>query len=145
MAITHNNQYGEEYYSFVNGQNTTQGGKHLAAFREALVKTVREFFKKEFDPSDVRASIVGAIAIRVQEPVFESQTKTKLGSTNIAPDSASPSIRTFIGDFVKTELDNFLHKNPTSADALYIIRNYVIVVFIYPMRKRIQSMKPFFL
>ncbi len=118
MAITHNNQYGEEYYSFVNGQNTTQGGTHLAAFREALVKTVREFFKKEFDPSDVRASIVGAIAIRVQEPVFESQTKTKLGSTNIAPDSASPSIRTFIGDFVKTELDNFLHKNPTSADAL---------------------------
>lgn len=119
MAITHNNQYGEEYYSFVNGQNTTQGGTHLAAFREALVKTVREFFKKEFDPSDVRASIVGAIAIRVQEPVFESQTKTKLGSTNIAPDSASPSIRTFIGDFVKTELDNFLHKNPTSADALF--------------------------
>jgi topoisomerase-4 subunit B len=118
MAITHNNQYGEEYYSFVNGQNTTQGGTHLAAFREAIVKTVREFFKKEFDPSDVRASIVGAIAIRVQEPVFESQTKTKLGSTNIAPDSSSPSIRTFIGDFVKTELDNFLHKNPASADAI---------------------------
>ena len=118
MAITHNNQYGEEYYSFVNGQNTTQGGTHLAAFREALVRTVREFFKKEFDPSDVRASIVGAIAIRVQEPVFESQTKTKLGSTNISPDSSSPSIRTFIGDFVKTELDNYLHKNPSVADAI---------------------------
>jgi topoisomerase-4 subunit B len=118
MAITHNNQYGEEYYSFVNGQNTTQGGTHLAAFREALVRTVREFFKKEFDPSDVRASIVGAIAIRVQEPVFESQTKTKLGSTNISPDSSSPSIRTFIGDFIKTELDNYLHKNPSVADAI---------------------------
>jgi topoisomerase-4 subunit B len=118
LAITHNNQYGEEYYSFVNGQNTTQGGTHLTAFREALVRTVREFFKKDFDPSDVRASIVGAIAIRVQEPVFESQTKTKLGSTNISPDSSSPSIRTFIGDFVKTELDNYLHKNPSVADAL---------------------------
>ena len=118
MAITHNNQYGEEYYSFVNGQNTTQGGTHLAAFREALVRTVREFFKKDFDPSDVRASIVGAIAIRVQEPVFESQTKTKLGSSTISPDSNSTSIRSFIGDFVKNELDNFLHKNPTVADAL---------------------------
>jgi topoisomerase-4 subunit B len=118
LAITHNNQYGEEYYSFVNGQNTTQGGTHLAAFREAIVRTVREFFKKDFDPSDVRASIVGAIAIRVQEPVFESQTKTKLGSTNISPDSSSPSIRTFVGDFVKTELDNYLHQNPTVADSL---------------------------
>ena len=118
LAITHNNQYGEEYYSFVNGQNTTQGGTHLAAFREAIVKTVREFYKKEFDPSDVRASIVGAIAIRVQEPVFESQTKTKLGSTTISPDSNSTSIRSFIGDFVKTELDNFLHKNPSTAEAI---------------------------
>jgi topoisomerase-4 subunit B len=118
LAITHNNQYGEEYYSFVNGQNTTQGGTHLAAFREAIVKTVREFYKKEFDPSDVRASIVGSIAIRVQEPVFESQTKTKLGSTTISPDSNSTSIRSFIGDFVKTELDNFLHKNPSTADAI---------------------------
>ena len=118
LAITHNNQYGEEYYSFVNGQNTTQGGTHLASFREALVRTVREFFKKDFDPSDVRASIVGAIAIRVQEPVFESQTKTKLGSTTISPDSNSTSIRTFIGDFVKTELDNYLHQNPSAADAL---------------------------
>ena len=118
LAITHNNQYGEEYYSFVNGQNTTQGGTHLAAFREAIVRTVREFFKKDFDPSDVRASIVGAIAIRVQEPVFESQTKTKLGSTTVSPDSNSTSIRTFVGDFVKTELDNYLHQNPASADAL---------------------------
>lgn len=118
LAITHNNQYGEEYYSFVNGQNTTQGGTHLAAFREAIVRTVREFFKKDFDPSDVRASIVGSIAIRVQEPVFESQTKTKLGSTTISPDSNSTSIRTFVGDFVKTELDNYLHQNPASADAL---------------------------
>jgi len=118
LALTHNNQYGEEYYSFVNGQNTTQGGTHLAAFREAIVRTVREFYKKDFDPSDVRASIVGAIAIRVQEPVFESQTKTKLGSTNLSPDSESPSVRSFVGDFVKTELDNFLHKNPTTADAL---------------------------
>ncbi|CAM4260592.1 DNA topoisomerase IV subunit B [Aquirufa beregesia] len=118
LAITHNNQYGEEYYSFVNGQNTTQGGTHLAAFREAIVKTVREFYKKDFDPSDVRASIVGAIAIRVQEPVFESQTKTKLGSTTISPDSNSTSIRSFIGDFIKTELDNFLHKNPSTADAI---------------------------
>ncbi|WP_406750243.1 DNA topoisomerase IV subunit B [Aquirufa salirivi] len=118
LAITHNNQYGEEYYSFVNGQNTTQGGTHLASFREALVRTVREFYKKDFDPSDVRASIVGAIAIRVQEPVFESQTKTKLGSTTISPDSSSTSIRSFIGDFVKTELDNFLHKNPSTADAI---------------------------
>jgi topoisomerase-4 subunit B len=118
LAITHNNQYGEEYYSFVIGQNTTQGGTHLAAFREAIVKTVREFYKKEFDPSDVRASIVGSIAIRVQEPVFESQTKTKLGSTTISPDSNSTSIRSFIGDFVKTELDNFLHKNPSTADAI---------------------------
>lgn len=118
LALTHNNQYGEEYYSFVNGQNTTQGGTHLAAFREAIVRTVREFYKKDFDPSDVRASIVGAIAIRVQEPVFESQTKTKLGSTNLSPDAESPSVRSFVGDFVKTELDNFLHKNPATADAL---------------------------
>ena len=118
LAITHNNQYGEEYYSFVNGQNTTQGGTHLSSFREALVKTCREFYKKEFDPSDIRASIVGAIAIRVQEPVFESQTKTKLGSTTISPDSNSTSIRSFIGDFIKNELDNFLHKNPSTADAI---------------------------
>lgn len=116
MAITHSNQYGEEYYSFVNGQFTTQGGTHLAAFREALVKSVREFYKKDYDASDIRQSIVGAIAIRVQEPVFESQTKTKLGSQSVGPDG--PTLRTFVNDFVKTELDNYLHKNPTVADAL---------------------------
>ena len=118
LAITHGNQYGEEYYSFVNGQNTTQGGTHLQAFREALVKTVREFYKKDYSPEDVRTSIVGAIAIRVQEPVFESQTKTKLGSSNISPDTNSQSVRSFIGDFVKVNLDNFLHKNPTTAEAI---------------------------
>lgn len=116
LALTHSNQYGEEYYSFVNGQFTTQGGTHLAAFREALVKTIREFFKKDFDASDIRQSVVGAIAVRVQEPVFESQTKTKLGSQSIGPDG--PTLRTFVNDFVKTELDNYLHKNPTVADAL---------------------------
>ena len=116
MAITHCNQYGEEYYSFVNGQNTTQGGTHLAAFREALVRCVRDFYKKDFDATDVRSSIVGAIAVRVQEPVFESQTKTKLGSQNVAPDG--PTMRTFVNDFIKTELDNFLHRNQEVADAL---------------------------
>ncbi|MFN5705994.1 MAG: DNA topoisomerase IV subunit B [bacterium] len=116
IAMTHNNQYGEEYYSFVNGQNTTQGGTHQAAFREAVVKTVREFFKKEFDASDIRASIVAAISIRIQEPVFESQTKTKLGSINAAPEG--PTIRNWINDFVKKELDNYLHKNPEAADAM---------------------------
>ena len=118
VAITHGNQYGEEYYSFVNGQNTTQGGTHLQAFREAIVKTVREFYKKDYSPEDVRSSIVGAIAIRVQEPVFESQTKTKLGSSNISPDTKSQSVRSFIGDFIKVNLDNFLHKNPTTAEAI---------------------------
>ncbi len=116
IAMTHANQYGEEYYSFVNGQNTTQGGTHLAAFREAVVKTVREFFKKDFDASDVRASIVAAIAVRVQEPVFESQTKTKLGSQNVAPEG--PTMRTFVNDFIKTNLDNYLHRNQEAADAL---------------------------
>src|SRR6201995_5011342 len=116
IAMTHGQQYGEEYYSFVNGQHTTQGGTHQAAFREAVVKTIREFYKKEFDASDVRASIVSAIAIKVQEPVFESQTKTKLGSQNVGPDG--PSVRGFINDFVKKELDNYLHKNPSTADAL---------------------------
>jgi topoisomerase-4 subunit B len=116
IAMTHNNQYGEEYYSFVNGQNTTQGGTHQAAFREAVVKTVREFFKKEFDASDIRASIVAAISIRIQEPVFESQTKTKLGSINAAPEG--PTIRNWINDFVKKELDNYLHKNSEAADAM---------------------------
>jgi topoisomerase IV subunit B len=116
VAITHSGSYGEEYYSFVNGQYTTQGGTHLAAFREAIVKTIREFYKKDFDASDIRQSVVAAIAVRVQEPVFESQTKTKLGSQSIGPDG--PTLRTFVNDFIKTELDNFLHKNPGVADAL---------------------------
>jgi topoisomerase-4 subunit B len=116
LAITHSNQYGEEYYSFVNGQYTTQGGTHLAAFREAIVKTVREFYKKDYDSSDIRQSVVAAIAVRVMEPVFESQTKTKLGSQSVGPDG--PTLRTFVNDFVKTALDNYLHKNPAAADAL---------------------------
>jgi len=117
VAITHGNSYGEEYYSFVNGQNTTQGGTHLSAFKEAFVKTVREFYKKDFDAVDVRRSIISAISIKVQEPVFESQTKTKLGSQDMAP--GGPSIRAYINDFLKTELDNYLHKNPDTAEALY--------------------------
>jgi len=116
VALTHGNQYGEEYYSFVNGQNTTQGGTHLAAFREGLVKAVRDFYKKDFDASDIRASIIAAVAVRVQEPVFESQTKTKLGSLNMAPDGAS--VRNYVGDFVAKELEIYLHKNPSVADAL---------------------------
>ena len=116
IALSHSNQYGEDYYSFVNGQYTTQGGTHQAAFREAVVKTVREFYNKNFDATDVRASIVGAIAVRVQEPVFESQTKTKLGSQNVAPDG--PTMRTFVNDFVKKALDDYLHKHSNVADAL---------------------------
>lgn len=117
IALTHSKtQYSEEYHSFVNGQNTTQGGTHLAAFREALVKTVREFYGKNYDASDVRKSIVAAISIKVMEPVFESQTKTKLGSTDMGGDL--PTVRTFINDFVKTNLDNFLHKNPETAEAI---------------------------
>lgn len=116
IAMTHSGSYGEEYYSFVNGQYTTQGGTHLAAFREAIVKTIREFYKKDYDASDIRQAVVAAIAVRVQEPVFESQTKTKLGSQNIGPDG--PTLRTFVNDFVKTELDNYLHKNPAAADAI---------------------------
>lgn len=116
VAMTHTNQYGEEYYSFVNGQHTTQGGTHQQAFREAVVKTVREFYKKDFEANDVRTSIVAAISIRIQEPVFESQTKTKLGSQIAWPDG--PSIRNWINDFIKKELDNHLHKNPEAADAL---------------------------
>lgn len=117
VAVTHGSQYGEEYYSFVNGQHTTQGGSHLIAFREAYVKTIREFYKKDFEPSDIRASIVAAVSIKVEEPVFESQTKTKLGSKNIAPNG--PSVRNFIGDFLKKELDNYLHRNSEVADALH--------------------------
>ena len=115
-AITHTTNYGEEYYSFVNGQYTTQGGTHLAAFREGIVKTIREFYKKDYDATDIRASIAGAVAIRVQEPVFESQTKTKLGSQNISP--KGQTVRSFVNDFLKKELDNFLHKNPSVAEAL---------------------------
>jgi topoisomerase IV subunit B len=116
IALSHGTQYGEEYYSFVNGQNTTQGGTHLAAFREGIVKGVRDFYKKDFDASDIRASIVAAIAIRVQEPVFESQTKTKLGSTNMAPDGQS--VRGFVVDFVSKEIEIHLHKNAATADAM---------------------------
>jgi topoisomerase-4 subunit B len=116
LALTHGNDYGEEYYSFVNGQYTTQGGTHLAAFREAVVKTVREFYKKEYDASDIRSSIVAAISVRVQEPVFESQTKTKLGSINMGPDG--PTVRNFVVDYIKENLDNYLHKNPETAEAL---------------------------
>lgn len=116
IAMTHGSQYGEEYYSFVNGQHTTQGGTHQAAFREAVVKTIREFYKKEFDASDIRASIVAAISVKVQEPVFESQTKTRLGSITASPDG--PSIRTWINDFLKKELDDYLHKHSETADAL---------------------------
>ncbi len=116
VAITHGNQYGEDYYSFVNGQHTTQGGTHLQAFREVLVKTIRDFYKKEFDPSDIRASIVAAISIKVEEPVFESQTKTKLGSRDIGPDG--PSVRAHVGNFLQKELDNYLHKNHEVAEVL---------------------------
>ena len=119
IALTHSKtQYSEEYHSFVNGQNTTQGGTHLAAYREAIVKTIREFYNKGFEASDVRKSIVTAISIKVMEPVFESQTKTKLGSTDMGSDPGMPSVRTFVNDFVKTNLDNYLHKNPPTADAL---------------------------
>ncbi|WP_297514246.1 DNA topoisomerase IV subunit B [Flavobacterium sp.] len=117
LALTHSKtQYSEEYHSFVNGQNTTQGGTHLNAFRESVVKTIRDFYNKNFEASDIRKSIVAAISVKVEEPVFESQTKTKLGSTDIGPNG--PSIRTFINDFISTKLDNYLHKNPEAAEAL---------------------------
>ena len=116
VAISHNNEYGEDIYSFVNGQYTTQGGTHVIAFREAFVKTVRDFFKKDYDTSDIRQSIVAAIAVRVQEPVFESQTKTKLGSQNMF--EGGPSMKNFVSDFFAKELDNYLHKNPSVAEAL---------------------------
>ena len=116
VAFTHTAQYGEDYYSYVNGQYTTQGGTHQAAFREAVVKTIREFYKKSFEAVDIRTSIVGAISIKVQEPVFESQTKTKLGSLTIAPDGIS--VRNFINNFIKEALDNYLHKNPETSKAL---------------------------
>ncbi|MEZ4828356.1 MAG: DNA topoisomerase IV subunit B [Bacteroidia bacterium] len=116
IAMTHGNSYGEEYYSFVNGQYTSQGGTHLQAFREAVVKAIRDFYNKNFDTTDIRASIIAAVSVRVQEPVFESQTKTKLGSLNVGPDG--PSVRTFVNDFVTKELDNYLHKHPEVAEAL---------------------------
>ena len=117
VAITHSKtQYSEEYHSFVNGQNTTQGGTHHAAFRESLVKTIREFFGKNYDASDIRKSIVSAISIKVMEPIFESQTKTKLGSTEMGGNF--PTVRTYINDFIKTQLDNYLHKNPEIAEKI---------------------------
>jgi topoisomerase-4 subunit B len=116
VALSHNNDYGEDIFSFVNGQYTTQGGTHQQAFREAYVKVIRDFFKKDYEASDIRTSIVAAISVRVQEPVFESQTKTKLGSQNIS--EGGPSMKNFILDFLAKELDNFLHRNPTVADAL---------------------------
>ncbi len=134
IAITHGNQYGETYYTFVNGQNTIQGGTHLNAFREALVKTIRDFYRKDFEPSDIRASIIAALSIKVEEPVFESQTKTKLGSRDIGPNG--PSIRNFIGDFIKTKLDNYLHKNPETADV--ILRK---IIESEKERKAISSIK----
>lgn len=118
IALTHGNQYGEEYYSFVNGQYTTQGGTHLAAFRESIVKVVREHFGKDYAPEDVRSSIIAAVAIRVQEPVFESQTKTKLGSTNMSPAADSVTVRTFVNDFIKEHLDNYIHMHPEVREAL---------------------------
>ncbi|HQB47545.1 MAG TPA: ATP-binding protein, partial [Bacteroidales bacterium] len=118
FAFTHiSNQWGEEYHSFVNGQNTTQGGTHLAAFREAIVKTIREFFKKDFEPVDVRTSIAAALSIKIQEPVFESQTKTKLGSQYIEP--GGQTVRNYVIDIVKRNLDNTLHINPQTAEIIY--------------------------
>lgn len=117
VAITHSKtQYSEEYHSFVNGQNTTQGGTHLAAFREALVRTIREFYGKNYEASDIRKSVVAAVSIKVMEPVFESQTKTKLGSTDMG--GKLPTVRTYVNDFLKTQLDNYLHKNPDAAEKI---------------------------
>ncbi|MFO7575969.1 MAG: DNA topoisomerase IV subunit B [Bacteroidales bacterium] len=113
VAITHGYQYGEDYYSFVNGQNTTQGGTHLAAFKEAIVKTVRDFYKKDYEPSDIRSSIIAALSIKVEEPVFESQTKTKLGSKDMSPEGVT--VRNFISDFIRKHLNDYLHKNPETA------------------------------
>ena len=119
IAFTHAHQYGEEYYSFVNGQHTSQGGTHQSAFKELVALTIHDFFSaKNFDYCDIRNGIVAAIAVNIQEPVFESQTKTKLGSTTIAPDPGSMSVKKFISDFVKEELDNFLHKNPEISDVI---------------------------
>ena len=116
VAITHTNQYGEEYYSFVNGQHTTQGGTHLTSFREAAARVIREFYNRNFEFADIRSGMVAAISIKVEEPVFESQTKTKLGSREISPDGIT--INKFIGDFLKRELDNYLHKTPQTVEIL---------------------------
>lgn len=116
VAVSHNNDYGEDIFSFVNGQYTTQGGTHQQAFREAYVKVIRDFYKKDYEASDIRTSIVAAVSVRVQEPVFESQTKTKLGSQNVA--DGGPSMKNFVTEFLAKELDNFLHRNPAVADAL---------------------------
>ncbi|MFT6879281.1 MAG: topoisomerase-4 subunit B [Arcticibacterium sp.] len=118
LALTHGNQYGEDYFSFVNGQNTTQGGTHLSAFKEAIVKTVRDHYGKDYAAEDIRASVIGAISIRLQEPVFESQTKTKLGSITISPEENAQTVRTFINDFIKEQFDNFLHMNSETKAAL---------------------------
>ncbi len=117
VAITHGGHYGEEYYTFVNGQNTTQGGTHLQAFREGLIKTIREFYRKDFDVSDIRTSIIAAISVKIEEPIFESQTKTKLGSKEMTPGGLS--LKNYINDFLKNQLDNFLHKNKEVADLLH--------------------------
>ena len=116
VAITHGTGYGETYYSFVNGQHTTQGGTHQAAFREAIAKTIREFYRKDYDASDIRTSVIAAISVKVEEPLFESQTKTKLGSKDMGPNG--PSVRNFVVDFLKENLDNYLHKHPETADLL---------------------------
>lgn len=116
VVITHSDQYGEEYYSFVNGQHTTQGGTHQSAFRESLSRVIKEFYNKNFDYADIRSGIVAAISVKVEEPVFESQTKTKLGSKDMGP--GGPSVQKFIGDFLKKELDNYLHKHAETSDAL---------------------------
>jgi topoisomerase-4 subunit B len=116
VAITHGLQYGEDYYSFVNGQHTSQGGTHLMSFKEAMVKTIKEFFKKDFDPSDVRSSIIAAVSVKIEEPIFESQTKTKLGSKDMGPEG--PSVRNFINDFIRKHLDDYLHKNSETAQIM---------------------------
>lgn len=117
VAITHGNQYGETYYTFVNGQHTTQGGTHLIAFREAIVKTIREFYNKSFDPSDIRASIMAAVSLKIEEPVFESQTKTKLGSKDMGPEG--PSVSKYINDFLKKHLDDYFHRHSETAEILF--------------------------
>ena len=116
ITVTHANQRGEEYYSFVNGQHTTQGGTHLTAFKEAVSRTMKEYFKRDFDYSDIRNGMIAAISIKVEEPVFESQTKTKLGSRDVGPEG--PTVAKFVGDFIKTELDNYLHRNTDIADVI---------------------------